>query len=266
MLSVSGLPSGLQVSIYDPVKGVLIISGKASLEDYENALKLIKFSSTSENPSEVQRDITITVNDGHSSSAVSHSYVNVTATNDAPTSSNTTVTIEEDLHNTNAVYTFKTSDFGNYHDDEGTAPSIVITSLPTNGTLYLDGQAISAANTTVKLADINDGKLTFDPVNNSDVDSSINFKVSDGISTNNDTTYTTTIAITPVADIPTLSVVVSHYTANAVLTDQIQAQCRKPKLWLYTCNCFCEWFITRYYSVDVRCSVTTKLCNVDIRN
>jgi hypothetical protein len=228
VLSVSGLPSGLQVSIYDPVKGVLIISGKASLEDYENALKLIKFSSTSENPSEVQRDITITVNDGHSSSAVSHSYVNVTATNDAPTSSNTTVTIEEDLHNTNAVYTFKTSDFGNYHDDTGTAPSIVITSLPTNGTLYLDGQAISAANTTVKLADINDGKLTFDPVNNSDVDSSINFKVSDGISTNNDTTYTTTIAITPVADIPTLSVVVSHYTANAVLTDQIQLNVGNP--------------------------------------
>src|SRR5262245_682083 len=48
LLSVSGLlPGGIVASVYDPVTGILTLSGTASLADYETAVGLVQFSSTS---------------------------------------------------------------------------------------------------------------------------------------------------------------------------------------------------------------------------
>jgi len=81
--------------------------------------------------------------------------------------------------------------------------SIRIDSLPTNGTLYLNGVAINA-RAEISVADINSGNLTFDPIDNSDADSSLSFSVSDGTDWSANS-YTTAITLDAVADAPTLS-------------------------------------------------------------
>ena len=125
--------------------------------------------------------------------------ITVNPINDAPTASNDSIAILEDLNNSAGVYTLTVNDFGTYADQEGTPLAQVrIDSLPANGTLLLNGTAINAG-TVVSVADINGGKLTFDPVNDSDSDSSFLFSVSDGTSWSA-ISYTTTLAIEAVAD------------------------------------------------------------------
>ena len=119
---------------------------------------------------------------------------------DAPTSTNATIAVTEDTE-----YTLHVSDFGSYHDVDGDSlASIRIDSLPTNGILYLDGTVVTA-NTIISITDIDANKLTFDPTPNSDTGSSFKFSVNDGIAWS-DTSYTTDVVITAVADTPTVSI------------------------------------------------------------
>ena len=148
--------------------------------------------------------------------------VTVSAVNDAPTSTNDSITVKEDT-----TYTLTVADFGTYSDVEGNSFNhVTISSLPTNGTLYLNGVAVTVG-THISTTDIANGKLTFVPTSNTDTDSSFNFTVSDG-TLNSTSTYTTTIIVDPVADVPTVTASVSHYTANAELTDHIQLNVGNP--------------------------------------
>ena len=72
----------------------------------------------------------------------------------------------------------------------------------------------------ISASDISGGKLTFNPTDNSDADSSFTFSVNDGISWST-TNYTTTIEITAVADAPTLSVNGTQSSAGVDLDDFI---------------------------------------------
>ncbi len=130
---------------------------------------------------------------------------NVITNNFIPTSTNDSITILEDMNNTADVYTLTTNDFGTYSDVEGNSLAFIrIDSLPTNGILYLDGDAV-AAGTVIEVADIDSGLLTFDPTDNSDADSNFTFSVYDGTDWSA-TSYTTAINITAVADTPTLTI------------------------------------------------------------
>ncbi|HEY0289151.1 MAG TPA: retention module-containing protein, partial [Pseudomonas sp.] len=69
------------------VNGALVITltGAASAADYEAVIKSITFVNDSQNPSAIDRDITITVNDGQNDSVPVNAVVSVVPVNDAPT-------------------------------------------------------------------------------------------------------------------------------------------------------------------------------------
>ncbi|WP_218510280.1 DUF4347 domain-containing protein [Variovorax sp. dw_308] len=84
VLAVSGaLPAGITAS-YNASTFTLTLSGAATLKDYQTALRAIRYSSTSENPSTVDRSISVIANDSTSDSTPAISTVKVIAVNDAP--------------------------------------------------------------------------------------------------------------------------------------------------------------------------------------
>ncbi len=126
-------------------------------------------------------------------------------TNATPTTTDDSITTPEDT-----PYILTMDDFGTY-SDETEAQKISIESLPTNGVLKLDGIEISA-NTEISVSDITTGKLSFIPSNNTDNDSSFNFKISDGELWSD--AHTTTVNVLAVADIPTASINVEETTSG----------------------------------------------------
>ena len=128
--------------------------------------------------------------------------VTVRATNTAPTTSNGTVSTNEDT-----AYTFEAGDFAFSDADTGDAlASVKITRLPETGkgTLALDGTAVTA-NQVVAKADLDAGKLKYTPPANANGDgyADFEFTVSDG--TAESAPATTTIDVIPVNDAPTAS-------------------------------------------------------------
>ena len=117
----------------------------------------------------------------------------------APTSSDRTVTMDEDT-----TYTFGASDFSFMDVDTGDAlSSVKVETLPANGSLTLSGAAVSA-NATVTKAQLDNGDLKYTPAadgygNNY---ASFMFKVNDGAVDSADA-YTMTINVTNVNDAPT---------------------------------------------------------------
>ncbi|WP_027389160.1 hypothetical protein, partial [Chrysiogenes arsenatis] len=119
--------------------------------------------------------------------------------NALPTASDDTVTTLEDV-----ALTLSLSDFGDYDDADGDElAAIRIESLPVNGVLTFDGVAV-AAGQEVAATEIASGKLLFSPLPDSDADGSFAFRVFDGADWSKQS-YTTTIAVTAVADAPTVS-------------------------------------------------------------
>lgn len=86
------------------------------------------------------------------------------------TSTDDLIVVQEDK-----FYILKSDDFGQLSSN---VTKIKITELPENGTLLLYGTKI-VANQEIYLRDISFGKLTFIPNSNSDLDSTIKFKVGD---------------------------------------------------------------------------------------
>ena len=141
------------------------------------------------------------VNDGEPTTMT----IDVTPVNDAPTASDGTVSTDEDT-----AYAFEAADFGFADIENDTLDHVKITSLPeTNqGTLWLDGTAITGAAPPqqVRLAELNDGKLTYRPPAdaNGKVLASFGFKVNDG-KADSASAYTITINVGPVGDAPMAS-------------------------------------------------------------
>ncbi|NJN60832.1 MAG: hypothetical protein HC795_04225 [Coleofasciculaceae cyanobacterium RL_1_1] len=81
VLSVTGLPAGITASAYDAANRTLTLSGAASVDEYEAALKLIQYMNTVNSVSKADRTVTIAVNDGLNP-AVSASYTLVVAADD----------------------------------------------------------------------------------------------------------------------------------------------------------------------------------------
>ena len=131
--------------------------------------------------------------------------IDVRAVNDIPTASDGTVSTDEDT-----AYAFEAADFGFSDIENDTLDHVKITSLPeTNqGTLWLDGTAITGAvlPQRVRLAELDDGKLTYTPPTNANGEAfaSVGFKVNDG-EANSALAYTITINVGPVEDAPMAS-------------------------------------------------------------
>ncbi len=127
-------------------------------------------NSDTSNPTEDSRTISFVVNDGKGGTSASNDVtISVNRVNDAPAGANNTVTPNEDVD-----YTFATGDFGFSDTDGNNLSEVVITTIPTNGTLYVDansdgnidgGEAISATD-SIAVADITSGRLKFKPAAN----------------------------------------------------------------------------------------------------
>lgn len=68
------------------LNGVLTLSGTATVAEYQQVLRTIAYSNSSQNPSTTPRSISFVVTDGTNSSAVVNKSVNVVSVNDNPTS------------------------------------------------------------------------------------------------------------------------------------------------------------------------------------
>ncbi|MEQ8854829.1 Ig-like domain-containing protein [Gimesia sp.] len=139
------------------------------------------------------------VNDGTFESTGTYTLsVDVTPVNDAPTSSDNTVTTSEDV-----PYVFSAADF-NFSDIDGDSlASVRITALETVGTLQLSGVNVTL-NQVISRADIDAGNLTFTPVANASGTGydSFGFSVGDGTLYSSPAS-TMTINVNAVNDAPT---------------------------------------------------------------
>ena len=82
--SAGRCPGLITTAGYDPVTGVLTLTGTGARDDYEVALTQIRYSNTSDDPVAGDRLIEVVVNDGANDSNLAVSIISVTATNDAP--------------------------------------------------------------------------------------------------------------------------------------------------------------------------------------
>ncbi|MEP2671110.1 MAG: Ig-like domain-containing protein [Cyclobacteriaceae bacterium] len=90
ILSSAIPPVGLSTN-YDAGSGVFTITGTATLATYQTLLRSIGYSNSSDNPSTLQRNIRIVVNDGLDNSNTYERAVNVLAVNDRPVITGTLV-------------------------------------------------------------------------------------------------------------------------------------------------------------------------------
>jgi hypothetical protein len=81
VLSVTGLPAGITASAYDAANRILTLTGAASVDDYETALKLIQYTNTVNSVSKTNRTVTVAIEDGLNA-AVSKSYSLAVAADD----------------------------------------------------------------------------------------------------------------------------------------------------------------------------------------
>ena len=145
--------------------------------------------------------VTVQVSDGYLTDSRSYT-IYVTNANDAPDSSDATVTAGED-----AALTLTAANFSFSDEDSGDGlEAVVITSLPAEGSLTLNGAAVTA-NQSISKADIDAGLLKYTPAEDvsGNARTSFNFKVSDGDATSANS-YTLTVNVTPDADAPEITV------------------------------------------------------------
>ncbi len=131
----------------------------ATLQQWQNALRAVTYSNSSEDPTPDDRIVSFSVTDGTNVSNFATKTVTVTPLNDAPSGADATIVMSEDGSRPLAE-----ADFGFSDPAEGDAfAGVVITALPTNGELRLNGVAIAVAGTFVSEADITAGLLVFHP-------------------------------------------------------------------------------------------------------
>ncbi|WP_218044970.1 DUF5801 repeats-in-toxin domain-containing protein [Kiloniella majae] len=122
------LPAGMSV-VYDPATGVLVLSGEASLAEYEAVLEKVRYSSTSDNPDSLgttpTRTITVKVNDANDDSTVISRKIGVIGVNDAPEVEIVPGNLVSYTENSDAVKIF--TNLNVVDDDSPTLSSAVIT-------------------------------------------------------------------------------------------------------------------------------------------
>ena len=145
--------------------------------------------------------LTVSASDGVITAPITKTIgITVSAVNDAPTVTNSTVSATEDT-----AYVFTTADFPFSDVDNGDSlQSVKITQLPGAGSLTLNGNAVTA-NVQISVADITAGKLQFTPAINANGTNYANlqFQVSDGALFS--AAQTLTVDVAAVNDAPEIS-------------------------------------------------------------
>ena len=143
LLTVSGvLPGAITTAGYDPGTGVLTLTGSGTLDEYEIALKQIRYSNTSDDPVAGDRLIEVVVNDGANNSNLAVAVISVTATNDAPV-----ITVDPAaayVENAAAVVLAPTAALSDVDDTELNGALVSIT----DGSFPGDGDILSVGGVT----------------------------------------------------------------------------------------------------------------------
>ncbi len=216
----AGLPAGITSNVATQGGQITVtLSGPDTLSNYQNALKHVVFSNSSDNPDSANRSVSVVVNDGTGNSNTALSTITVVTVNDAPVALPSAVTQAEDT-----VFTFSASNF-HFSDAEGDAlASVNVQSGASHGTLFLDsnsnglfdsGEAVTGPQ-TVTVTDLNAGLLKFvaDPNANGQAYATFDYRVNNGIVSPNPATMT--VNVTPVNDAPDAAV---FTPANAALPE-----------------------------------------------
>jgi hypothetical protein len=147
---------------YNANTGILTLTSEdgATAAQFQTAIRSVTYSNGSATPETGTRAVSITVNDGGATSVPATVSLDITAVNNAPSGADKTLSATEDQG-----YHLAVADFGFQDSDGGALASVVVTTLPTAGTLTLDGAAVSAGQ-TVSAADIAAHKLVFTPAAN----------------------------------------------------------------------------------------------------
>jgi VCBS repeat-containing protein len=220
VLAVGSLPAGISANV---VGNVVTLTGNASLSAYQNAIRAITFSSTSENPSTAPRNITIVVNDGNANSNVVTATINVIAINDAP------VGVADVFNGTGSVVEGTTVVRGNIlaNDTDVDSSTLTVAQFATNsGATAISVNGTNSITTALGGTVVMNADGTFSytaPVRNhgdgvSDVDSFV-YRTSDGSLNSNWTTVTVNVTDTvPVANNDVDSVGLGATIAGNVMT------------------------------------------------
>ena len=195
VLTVGALPAGISATINTSVAGQITVtlSGAASQADYQNAIRAVVFGNTSDAPSTVDRTVTVVVTDGSNTSNTATTTISVIAVNDPPVAQNVSATGSEDPAAPIPI-TLTGSDI------DGTVASFSLTTLPPNGTLYLDAamtQPVSVGS--VLAASGNSLTLYFRPPVNWNGTTDFDYTATDNLGAAS-TPATATVNITPVDD------------------------------------------------------------------
>ena len=161
-----------------PADGSLTLNGEAVTADQQinsGDIGNLVFTPAANANGDSYADLQFTVSDGTASSNVQTLTLDVTAVNDAPTAADNTVTLDEDT-----THTFAASEFGFSDIDDGDSlQSVTITRLPADGSLTLNGEAVTA-DQVISVDDIDN--LVFSPEANANGSgyADFQFTVSDG--------------------------------------------------------------------------------------
>ena len=134
-----------------------------------------------------------TITDEEGLTATAELKITITAQNDTPSSANNSKTVNED-----EILSFSSTDFSFSDDDHTDLDSVIITALPSNGTLFDNGVAITLTADKYALSKAALATLTYQSSADNHVDTSFNFKVSDG--STESVTYTMSITVNAVND------------------------------------------------------------------
>ena len=162
---------------WDVGTGSLSLTGTATVAQYQEALRTITYSNSSESPNTSNRTIIFSVYDGHDTSNIASSTVTITAVNDAPETTNSGITTDEDT-----PYIFSTSDFQFTDVDFGDAlEGIQISQLPESGRLTFNNTD-ATVGLDISRTDLLAGRLKFEPAlhEHGNQYAAFEFKVSDG--------------------------------------------------------------------------------------
>lgn len=131
-LVVGTLPAGLSFTkSKDKDSTIIVIKGKATLFNYEQAISQIKFLNTSENPDTNRRFVYVTVFDSLVNSNLAITTILVNRVNDAPIVRNETITVIEDTPYTALLSTLLEND----SDVDGDTLTIKLITNATRGTI-----------------------------------------------------------------------------------------------------------------------------------
>jgi VCBS repeat-containing protein len=190
---------------------VILFNGNATPEAVDALIQRITYANTSENPSTADRTVTFTLVDGDGTAnggsdiGTAIATVTVSPLNDAPTTSDTSPSGNEDAASIQINLSGS--------DVDGSVASFKITSLPTNGKLYSDATLLNqiALNTTVG-AIANAAAVFFVPDPN--FFGAVNFQYAsiDNFGLQDGTPATASITVNPVSD-PTAAIPDSIITA-----------------------------------------------------